>query len=163
MCAGGMRAGREVLANEASGGAYGAAFPVPNNTRGKDYGQDTTARDTAAGRPSAQPRRDRIQRESEAAYKDAFREIEGARRESGEARPTSKRRLNMADNTTGKKTQRVPLRKKASADDPIYSRGFAIGTRHSATSSPATTSKESAPPPESSESSNNDGEKPTQE
>ena len=69
----------------------------------------------------------------------------------------------MADNTTGKKTQRVPLRKKASADDPIYSRGFAIGTRHSATSSPATTSKESAPPPESSESSNNDGEKPTQE
>ena len=30
MFAEGMRAGREVLANEASGGAYGAAFPVPN-------------------------------------------------------------------------------------------------------------------------------------
>jgi hypothetical protein len=45
----------------------------------------------------------------------------------------------MTNNTTDKKTQGVPLRKEASADDPIYSRGFSIGTRHSVNSSPDTT------------------------
>ena len=39
MFAGGMRAGREVLANEASGGAYGAAFPVPNTRKVKTMGK----------------------------------------------------------------------------------------------------------------------------
>lgn len=67
----------------------------------------------------------------------------------------------MTNNTTDKKTQGVPLRKEASADDPIYTREFSIGTRHAANSSPDTTRREPTPPP--SEVCDNDDKKPTPE
>jgi len=59
----------------------------------------------------------------------------------------------MTKKKTGKKTRQVVRLRKASADDPIYSRGFTIGIRHSARSLPATTSEESPPPPKPSEGS----------